>query len=100
MPRRSVPVTDTRDEAGLVWIRKTHLVELHRPFPGRSALGGLENEASAVINGDLFGIARDRVLDRLERDPELVAETGGALQAIKVEFERDELGLEQRVHGG
>src|SRR5664279_1396599 len=78
--RGSISVMNARDESGLVRIRKIHLVDRDRPFPGRSALGFLEDEPGAVIDGDLFRIARDRILDRLERDSEVVAEAGGALQ--------------------
>ena len=59
---------NARDESGLVRIRKPHLVEFDGAFASRGALGGLEDEAGAVIDSDLFWIACDRVLDRLKRD--------------------------------
>ena len=57
--RGSIPVMNPRDESGLVGIGKTHLVpERNGALPGGGALGGLEDEPGAVIDGDLFGIAR------------------------------------------
>jgi hypothetical protein len=91
---------NARDEPGLVRIRKAHVVEFNGAFPGRSTLRGLEDEAGAVIDGNLLGITRDRILDRLERDPQFVAEAGGALQTIEVEFERDKARFEQSGEGG
>jgi hypothetical protein len=72
--RGLISVMNARDEAGLVRIRKTHLFpERNGAFAGGGALSRFENEAGAVIDGDLFGIAGDRVLDRLEGDPKFVA---------------------------
>jgi len=52
-------------EAGFIGIGELHPIERDEAFAGGGALGGLEDEPGAVIDGDLFGIAGDRVLDRL-----------------------------------
>jgi hypothetical protein len=86
---------NARDETGFVRIRKIHLLDRDRPFPGRSAFGFLEDEPGAVIDLNLFRIARDRILDRLERDSKVVAKASGALQTVEVKFERNKARFEQ-----
>src|SRR6187397_2801614 len=89
----SVAVMDAGNKASLVRIGEAHFLEIDGAFPRGGALRVLEDETRAVIDRDLFGIARDRVFDRFERDPKIFSELGGALQPIEREFKRDETRL-------
>src|SRR5205085_10783958 len=98
---RSIPVMNPCNEPGLIRIRKTHLIKLDGAFPGGSALCGFEYEAGPMLDGNLFRIAGDRVLDRLERESQFVAtEASGTLQTVEIEFERNEARLQESAESG
>src|SRR5207253_2189688 len=92
-----IAVVNPRDKTSLVRITELHLVDRDRTFLCRSALRAFENETSAMIHGDSFVRAGHRVFDRLESDTEVFAEPSGALEAVDIHAERNELRVQQRA---
>ena len=87
---------NTRHETGLIRIRELHFLGLDRAFFRRGTFRLLENETGPVIHRDLLRLFRDRVPDRLQRDPQLVPDFDRAVQPVEMKIERDETGLVDR----
>jgi hypothetical protein len=66
--------------------RKVQSRHIHPALFARNRFGALEDETGCVFDSHRFGLLCDRILYRLERDAERVADPDRAVTPVKIEL--------------